>query len=159
VWEELRPSHEQNRGLYEWLLQHPDVLTGDSFFHLSAYGQSIEGLNMCGAGRIVCCVDPLGDVYACPFLLDPEFSAGNVRQPGGFKKLWRESSLFAHLRDWQVGGSCQSCNAYGKCHGGCIAVKHFTGRPVDAPDPDCVFQNDIAFPIPVKAVPLPAGTA
>lgn len=159
VWEDLRPSHEQNRGLYDWLLQHPDVLTGDSFFHLSAYGQSIEGLNMCGAGRIVCCVDPVGEVYACPFLLDPEFSAGNVRESGGFTKLWRESSLFSHLREWQVGGSCQSCNAYDKCHGGCIAVKHFTGRPVDAPDPDCVFQHGSTFPIPVKTVPLPAGTA
>ena len=27
---------------------------------------------------------PVGEVYACPFLLAPEFSAGNVRQPGGF---------------------------------------------------------------------------
>src|SRR6056297_789243 len=52
VWEDLRPTHAQNRGLYDWLLAHPDVLTGDSFFHLSAYGQPVDGLNMCGAGRI-----------------------------------------------------------------------------------------------------------
>ncbi|MCP5159419.1 MAG: mycofactocin radical SAM maturase, partial [Gammaproteobacteria bacterium] len=38
VWQALRPTHAQNRGLYEWLLNHRDVLTGDSFFHLSAYG-------------------------------------------------------------------------------------------------------------------------
>ena len=25
----LRPTHAQNRGLYEWLLNHRDVLTGD----------------------------------------------------------------------------------------------------------------------------------
>lgn len=141
VWESLRPNQKQNRNLYTWLLDHPDVLTGDSFFHLSAYGQPVEGLNMCGAGRIVCCVDPVGEVYACPFLLDPEYSAGNVRQPGGFTRLWRTAPLFAHLRDWQVGGSCQSCNAYSLCHGGCIAVKHFTGRSVDDPDPDCVFET------------------
>ena len=141
VWDDLRPTHEQNRRLYDWLRTHRDVLTGDSFFHLSAYGEAIEGLNMCGAGRIVCCVDPVGEVYACPFMLAPEFSAGNVRQDGGFTEVWRKAPLFAHLRDWQVGGSCQSCNAYSLCHGGCIAVKHFTGRSLDAPDPDCVFET------------------
>ncbi len=140
VWERMRPAHAQNRMLYEWLLAHPDVLTGDSFFHLSAYGQPLDGLNMCGAGRIVCCVDPVGEVYACPFVLSPEFSAGNVRDQGGFAWLWRNAPLFAHLRVWQVGGRCQTCNAYALCHGGCFAVKHFTGRSLDAPDPDCVFE-------------------
>ena len=159
VWQDLRPTHEQNRGLYEWLLNHRDVLTGDSFFHLSAYGQPMDGLNLCGAGRIVCCVDPVGEVYACPFMLAPEFSGGNVRQPGGFAGIWRHSPLFAHLREWQVGGSCQSCNAYDQCHGGCMAVKHFTQQSLDAPDPDCVFQRPASFPIPVKAVSQLASIA
>lgn len=141
VWAAMRPTHAQNRQLYAWLLDHRDVLTGDSFFHLSAYGQPVEGLNMCGAGRIVCCVDPVGEVYACPFLLDAAFSGGNVRQPGGFAAIWREAPIFAELRDWQVGGSCQACNAYELCHGGCIAVKHFVGTALDAPDPDCVFGH------------------
>ena len=79
-------------------------------------------------------------VYACPFLLAPEFAAGNVRQPGGFTNLWRNSPLFAQLRDWQVGGDCSTCPAYANCHGGCIAAKHFTGRSPDAPDPDCIFE-------------------
>lgn len=156
VWEEMRPTHAQNRALYDWLLAHPDVLTGDSFFHLSAYGQPLDGLNMCGAGRIVCCVDPVGEVYACPFVLAPEFSAGNVRDPGGFAHLWRHSVLFAHLREWQVGGSCQTCNAYDLCHGGCIAVKHFTGRSLDDPDPDCVFENDRAHRQSGHFIPLAA---
>ena len=29
VWDGLRPTHAQNRGLYEWLLGHRDVLTGE----------------------------------------------------------------------------------------------------------------------------------
>jgi mycofactocin biosynthetic radical S-adenosylmethionine protein MftC len=140
VWRALRPTHAQNRGLYEWLRAHPDVLTGDSFFHLSALGAPTAGLNMCGAGRIVCCVDPVGTVYACPFTLAPEFAAGNVRDPGGFAAIWREAPLFAHLRGWEPGGGCAACGAYDSCHGGCMAVKHFTGRPLDAPDPDCVFD-------------------
>lgn len=140
VWAAMRPTREQNDALYAWLLDHRDVPTGDSFFHLSAYGEPVAGLNMCGAGRIVCCVDPVGEVYACPFLLTEAFSAGNVRGDGGFTRLWRTAPLFLHLREWQVGGSCQSCNAYDRCHGGCMAVKHFTGRSMDAPDPDCVFE-------------------
>ncbi|MGB0385067.1 MAG: mycofactocin radical SAM maturase [Ardenticatenaceae bacterium] len=141
IWESTRPTHQQNQLLYQWLLNHPDVLTGDSFFHLSAYGEALDGLNMCGAGRIVCCVDPVGEVYACPFVLDPEFSAGNVRDHGGFQYIWRQSALFDYLREWQVGGSCQSCNAYSLCHGGCMAAKHYTGRSIDEPDPDCIFDN------------------
>jgi len=140
VWAAMRPTAAQNRALYAWLLDHPDVLTGDSFFHLSAYGRPVEGLNMCGAGRIVCCVDPVGEVYACPFLLAAEFSAGNVRQAGGFSHLWRTAPVFRHLRDWQVGGGCRHCEAYARCHGGCLAVKYFTGRSADDPDPDCVVE-------------------
>ncbi|HMQ31079.1 MAG TPA: mycofactocin radical SAM maturase [Chloroflexaceae bacterium] len=143
VWEAMRPTMAQNRAIYDWLQAHADVMTGDSFFHLSAFGAPLDGLNMCGAGRIVCCVDPVGEVYACPFVLSPEFSGGNVRRPGGFTGIWRESALFAHLRAWQVGGSCASCNAYASCHGGCMAAKHFTGLALDDPDPDCVFGNAV----------------
>jgi mycofactocin biosynthetic radical S-adenosylmethionine protein MftC len=158
VWEAMRPTAAQNRALYDWLRAHPDVMTGDSFFHLSAFGAPLDGLNMCGAGRIVCCVDPLGEVYACPFVLSPEFSGGNVRQRGGFRGIWRESALFAHLRAWQVGGSCQSCNAYASCHGGCMAAKHFTGRSLDDPDPDCVFGAEARGPAagPMAIIPLAA---
>jgi mycofactocin radical SAM maturase len=137
VWEQLRLTQAQNRHLYGWLRAHPEVLTGDSFFHLSALGEPLDGLNMCGAGRIVCCVDPRGDVFACPFVLVEEFRAGNVRsQP--FAEIWRDSSLFHRLRREQVGGGCASCGAYDRCHGGCMAVKHFAGLALDQPDPECV---------------------
>ena len=72
--------------------------------------------------------------------------------------MWRGSPLFEHLREWQVGGTCQTCNAYDVCHGGCMAVKHFTGRSVDAPDPDCVFGND-EQPAGGTFVPLRMGKA
>ncbi|HVT22677.1 MAG TPA: mycofactocin radical SAM maturase, partial [Mycobacteriales bacterium] len=80
VWHELHPLPEQQRALYDWLLAHGEgVLTGDSFFHLGAYGDALPGLNLCGAGRVVCLVDPVGDVYACPFAIHEQFLAGNVR--------------------------------------------------------------------------------
>jgi len=139
VWDELHPLPGQQRELYEWLLANGEqVLTGDSFFHLSAYGQSLPGLNLCGAGRVVCLIDPVGDVYACPFAIHDEFLAGNVREPGGFAKVWRESGLFQELREPQTGGACSSCSHYGTCKGGCMAAKFFTGLPLDGPDPECV---------------------
>ena len=44
VWDELHPLPEQQRVLYDWLMAHgDDVLTGDSFFHLAAFGESLPG--------------------------------------------------------------------------------------------------------------------
>ncbi|MGE3285223.1 MAG: mycofactocin radical SAM maturase [Pseudonocardia sp.] len=139
VWDELHPTPGQQRQMYEWLLRNGDkVLTGDSFFHLSAYGESLPGLNLCGAGRVVCLIDPVGDVYACPFAIHENFLAGNVRAPGGFEGVWRNSELFADLRRPQTGGACSSCMHYDACQGGCMAAKFFTGLPLDGPDPECV---------------------
>jgi mycofactocin radical SAM maturase len=146
VWEELHPLPEQQRELYDWLVANGEsVLTGDSFFHLSAYGEALPGLNLCGAGRVVCLVDPVGDVYACPFAIHDRFRAGNVRgTPGAvtdFDRVWKHSELFRELRSPQTGGACTMCSAYDSCRGGCMAAKFFTGLPLDGPDPECVKGN------------------
>jgi mycofactocin biosynthetic radical S-adenosylmethionine protein MftC len=139
VWDELHPTATQQRELYDWLVAHGEgVLTGDSFFHLAAFGDSLPGLNLCGAGRVVCLIDPVGDVYACPFAIHDTFLAGNVRSPGGFQEVWQHSDLFLDLRRPQTGGACQSCSAFDACRGGCMAAKFFTGLPLDGPDPECV---------------------
>jgi mycofactocin radical SAM maturase len=142
VWDELHPLPEQQRDLYDWLMAHGEnVLTGDSFFHLSALGESLPGLNLCGAGRVVCLIDPVGDVYACPFAIHESFLAGNVRSPGGFQAVWRESELFTQLRAPQTAGICHSCRHFDSCRGGCMAAKFFTGLPLDGPDPECVLGH------------------
>ncbi|MGD0883152.1 MAG: mycofactocin radical SAM maturase [Acidimicrobiales bacterium] len=142
VWDELHPTADQQRELYDWLVTHgEDVLTGDSFFHLAGFGEPLPGLNLCGAGRVVCLVDPVGDVYACPFAIHDEFLAGNVRSTGGFTAVWRESPLFAELRSPQSAGACGSCGHYDACRGGCMAAKFFTGLPLDGPDPECVLGH------------------
>ncbi len=139
VWDELHPLPEQQRVLYDWLMAHgEDVLTGDSFFHLAAFGESLPGLNLCGAGRVVCLIDPIGDVYACPFAIHDNFLAGNLLAEGGFTQVWRTSELFQELRAPQTGGACASCSFYDSCRGGCMAAKFFTGLPLDGPDPECV---------------------
>ena len=161
VWDELHPEPAQQRMLYDWLVAHGDgVLTGDSFFHLSAYGQALPGLNLCGAGRVVCLIDPVGDVYACPFAIHDEFKAGNIREPGGFQRVWRESALFRRLREPQSGGACSSCAFFDTCKGGCMAAKFFTGLPLDGPDPECVQGYGEAALVKVKdqknALPKPS---
>jgi mycofactocin radical SAM maturase len=139
VWDELHPTAAQQRELYEWLLGAGDnVLTGDSFFHLSAFGETLPGLNLCGAGRVVCLIDPIGDVYACPFAIHDTFRAGNVLVDGGFRSVWQTSPLFQELRSPQTSGACTSCQFFDTCRGGCMAVKFFTGLPLDGPDPECV---------------------
>jgi mycofactocin radical SAM maturase len=158
VWDELHPLPEQQRTLYDWLVRNGDgVLTGDSFFHLSAYGQALPGLNMCGAGRVVCLVDPLGDVYACPFAIHEKFHAGNVVTDGGFATVWRESALFEELREPSGGGACASCAHYDSCRGGCMAAKFFTGLPADGPDPECVQgYGEAALAATGRVIPRPA---
>jgi mycofactocin radical SAM maturase len=158
TWHELRLTAAQQRETYTWLAERPDVLTGDSFFHLGALGGEggeLPGLNLCGAGRVVCLIDPVGDVYACPFVMHEEFKAGSVRDEGGFARVWREAELFERLRaPEEPEGACASCSAYKVCGGGCIAAKFFTGLPLAGPDPECVFgHGEQALQI------VPAGAA
>jgi mycofactocin radical SAM maturase len=160
VWDDLHPTADQQRGLYDWLMASgEEVLTGDSFFHLAGYGESLPGLNLCGAGRVVCLIDPVGDVYACPFAIHDEFLAGNVREPRGFGGVWRDSDLFQELRRPQSGGACESCGHYDACRGGCMAAKFFTGLPLDGPDPECVLGHGeelLAARGAETAIPMPA---
>jgi mycofactocin radical SAM maturase len=163
-WDDLHPTNAQQREIYDWLTAHGEnVLTGDSFFHLNALGPSLPGLNMCGAGRVVCLIDPIGDVYACPFVIHDEFRAGNVRDEGGFAKVWKQSDLFTELREPQSAGACASCGAFDACQGGCMAAKFFTGLPLDGPDPECVGGDGevalaalAATPVAVSLKPRPA---
>jgi mycofactocin radical SAM maturase len=157
VWDRLHPTAEQQRQLYAWLVERPDVLTGDSFFHLSALGEPLPGLNLCGAGRVVCLIDPVGDVYACPFVLHEQFKAGNVREPGGFAAVWRTSELFTSLREPDSPGACASCGSYDACRGGCMAAKFFTGLPLDGPDPECVHGHGEAALLQASRPLVPAG--
>jgi mycofactocin radical SAM maturase len=154
-WSRLHPTAQQQRELHSWLLARPNVLTGDSFFHLAAYGQSLPGLNLCGAGRVVCLIDPVGDVYACPFALHEHFRAGSVLDGGGFAQVWRSSDLFTELREPGNPGACTSCGHYDACQGGCMAAKFFTGLPLDGPDPECVLGHGEAALAAVDPHSLP----
>jgi mycofactocin radical SAM maturase len=159
TWHDLHPTQDQQRAVYRWLLAHGDgVLTGDSFFHLNALGEPLPGLNLCGAGRIVCLIDPVGDVYACPFVIHEQFRAGSVRDAGGFTAVWRRSELFRSLRRPSSAGACSACGSYDACQGGCMAAKFFTGLPLDGPDPECVHGHGERLLAAVDAGSAPRPT-
>jgi mycofactocin radical SAM maturase len=157
-WHHLHPTQAQQVQLYRWLMDRPNVLTGDSFFHLSALGDPLPGLNLCGAGRVVCLIDPIGDVYACPFVIHDQFRAGSVRDEGGFAKVWRESDLFTSLREPESPGACASCGSYDSCQGGCMAAKFFVGLDLSDPDPECVkgHADELVAAAAGGVVPVPS---
>jgi radical SAM protein with 4Fe4S-binding SPASM domain len=139
------------------------VLTGDSFFHLSGLGApgALAGLNLCGAGRVVCLIDPVGDVYACPFAIHDRFLAGNILSDSGFgtgfANVWKNAPLFRELREPQSAGACSSCGHYDSCRGGCMAAKFFTGLPLDGPDPECVEGYGTPALAKERVKPKPSG--
>ena len=158
VWDQLHPTAAHQVALYDWLVERGEkVLTGDSFFHLSALGQpgALAGLNLCGAGRVVCLIDPVGDVYACPFAIHDRFLAGNVLSDGGFDNVWKKAPLFCELREPQAAGACGSCGHYDSCRGGCMAAKFFTGLPIDGPDPECVRDHAATALAGERDIPRP----
>jgi mycofactocin radical SAM maturase len=95
AWDEFRLEAEQIRFLHEWLDDHQDVRTGDSFFYLNALGEvRNDTLKQCGAGSMTCLVDPAGDVYPCAFTQWDHLASGNVIEDG-FETAWSE---IANLR-------------------------------------------------------------
>jgi len=113
------------------------VLTGDSL-PPGGVRDALPGLNLCGAGRVVCLIDPVGDVYACPFAIHDSFKAGSVREPGASRASAGLSALFAELRaSHRTAGACSpvtSSTLPGRLHGGQVLHRAAFGRS----RPECV---------------------
>lgn len=135
-WQELAPTRDQYIRLYQWLKQHPDVNTGDSFFFLSPLGEPLPGLSFCGAGKLTCSVDQKGFVYPCPFTVDPAMNVGNVTETP-LSQLWRNAEVFGQIRTDEP-KACTGCNSYHKCRGGCRGASYLVYGNWNMPDPECV---------------------
>ena len=139
TWEELRLNSRQLQELADWLDNDTSILTGDSFFSISREENRRElGLNMCGACKMTCCIDPCGLVYPCAFLQEDEFCAGNLRETS-FKYIWDMSPVFNYFRGLEP-ASCQKCPRYDMCHGGCPAIAYFANKDLNQPDPECLIN-------------------
>lgn len=136
AWEDYRLTRDQLVELSTFLGDHPEILTGDSFFALTPESRRALGLNMCGAARMTCAVAPDGSVYPCAFLCDPGFLAGNVTTEP-LSVIFRSSPVLERFRDIEV-ETCRTCDRFPVCHGGCPAVAHFLSESVNLPDPECL---------------------
>ena len=136
LWDVLKLSSTQLRKLSEWLKNDPTVLTGDSFFSISQDGGRDLGLDMCGACKMTCCIDPIGSVYPCAFMQEAEFYGGSLRETS-LRNIWDSAPVFRYFRNTEP-QACRKCAQFERCRGGCPAVAYFVNRDLNSADPECL---------------------
>ena len=135
-WESLRPTPSQLIDFSDWLAGSGDVRTGDSFFSLTSQERQGLGLNLCGAAKLTCCVGPTGNMYPCAFLQTERFKAGSLRE-NSFQEIWDSSEIYDSFRSLRI-HSCEECNRFDQCHGGCPAVAWHLKNDLSGGDPECL---------------------
>ena len=135
-WEALRPTPAQLLEFSDWLAKSGDVRTGDSFFSLTSQERQGLGLNLCGAAKLTCCVGPTGNMYPCAFLQTDRFRAGSLREQS-FQEIWDGSEIYASFRSLRI-HSCEECQRFDQCHGGCPAVAWHLKNDINGGDPECL---------------------
>jgi mycofactocin biosynthetic radical S-adenosylmethionine protein MftC len=135
-WANLNVSRKQMLSFSDWLSDHMGVSTGDSFFSVAHEDRKSLGLNMCGACKLTCCISPQGNVYPCAFLQEDEFLAGKLPEDE-FAPIWANSPVFQSFRELEI-RSCESCDRFDLCHGGCPAIAYHTQKKLGLPDPGCL---------------------
>ncbi|MBI5248442.1 MAG: mycofactocin radical SAM maturase [Desulfomonile tiedjei] len=148
-WGHLNVSRKQMLSFSDWLSDHMSVSTGDSFFSVTHEDRKSLGLNMCGACKLTCCVSPLGEVYPCAFLQENEFLAGKLPEEA-FAPVWMNSPVFQSFRELEI-RSCESCDRFELCHGGCPAIAYHTQKRLGLPDPGCL-ANCVSPKMPLSGV-------
>ncbi|MGD0137729.1 MAG: radical SAM protein [Tepidisphaeraceae bacterium] len=91
----------------------------------------------CLAGQAVCFVSHTGEVFPCGYL---PVSSGNVKETP-LPHLWRDSAIFANLRDESnLGGKCGCCEFSKVCMGCRARAFSHTGDYM-AEEPNCSFVS------------------
>jgi radical SAM protein with 4Fe4S-binding SPASM domain len=89
----------------------------------------------CLAGQAVCFVSHEGEVFPCGYL---PVTSGNVKNIP-FPKIWRDSQVFADIRDdSRLEGKCGICE-YKKVCMGCRARAYSVAGNYLAEEPNCNF--------------------
>ncbi len=108
----------------------------------------------CLAGTGVCFISHQGEVYPCGYL--PAL-AGDLRRQS-FAEIWKDSVVFAQLRDTdQLKGKCGCCEFRNVCMG-CRARAYAVSGDFMDEEPFCVYQPKTAIGSK-RAQQRPAGTA
>ena len=93
----------------------------------------------CMAGNGFCFVSHVGEVFGCGFL---PLTAGNVREQP-FSQIYRESPLFAELRDYDLlEGKCGACEYRSLC-GGCRARALSSYGDYLGAEPFCTYEPKV----------------
>lgn len=122
----------------QWAAEWPEMHIREFDEFLTAYaGQpqvSCTFQETCGS---YCVVEHNGDVYACDFMVEPQWKIGNItRQPLGEILA---SPLFAEFaaRKTILSAECKACEWLFLCHGGCQKHRLITSHSVAAPSYFC----------------------
>lgn len=92
----------------------------------------------CLAGLTYCIISPTGIVRPCAYMTE---EAGSIREKP-FDEIWKESSLFKHLRTKAYKGSCASCGYRAMC-GGCRArAGYYHNGDILAEDSYCAYGQN-----------------
>ncbi len=91
----------------------------------------------CLAGISYACILPNGEVHPCPYM---PINLGNVRDEGGFKKIWQENKVFQDLRSLKLHGKCAICEFKTLCSGCRAAAFHQSGGDYLAEDLNCNYE-------------------
>jgi AdoMet-dependent heme synthase len=103
--------------------------------HPAAHGNMTAMTKGCLAGQAVCFVSHTGEVFPCGYL---PVSSGNVKSLG-LPRIWRDSQVFADLRDdSKLEGKCGCCE-YKKVCMGCRARAFAMTGDYLAEEPNCGF--------------------
>jgi mycofactocin radical SAM maturase len=137
-WELLRLSSSQLQELSDWLSDDLSILTGDSFFSISGDGRRQLGLDMCGACKMTCCINPCGLVFPCAFMQEMDFCAGSLKV-SSFREIWDSSDVFRYFRQLEP-AACRKCPRFNTCRGGCPAVAYFVSKDLNSADPECLIN-------------------
>jgi heme b synthase len=105
-------------------------------YHAGHLGSEMSAMTKgCLAGQSVCFVSHTGEVFPCGYL---PVSSGNVKQTP-FPTIWRDSTIFASLRDdTNLQGKCGRCE-YTKVCMGCRARAFAETGDYLAEEPNCTF--------------------
>jgi radical SAM protein with 4Fe4S-binding SPASM domain len=86
--------------------------------YLGKYQKELRGAKrfVCGCGYDSCAIMANGDVMACPLFEIDTYVAGNLREMS-FQDIWYKG--FKKFRDYSWPESCQACELFKACKGGC----------------------------------------
>lgn len=108
---------------------------GGSGGHPGGHGDMSAMTKGCLAGQAVCFVSHTGEVFPCGYL---PVSSGNIKATP-FPAIWRDSQVFADLRDdTKLEGKCGLCE-YKKVCMGCRARAYASTHDYLAEEPNCDF--------------------